>query len=78
MLKKNKGFTLVEVMIVVFILAILAAICVPFFLGLKENLDTNTPTNITVQSEESKVVEPKTTVKEPEENKIEEKDLKKL
>lgn len=79
MLKKNKGFTLIEVVIVVAIMAILAAVFVPFILGLKENLNPNTPTNITLQSEESKVVEqPKTTVKEPEENKIEEKDLKKL
>lgn len=79
MLKKNKGFTLVEVMIVVAIIAILAAVFVPFFLGLKEAMDPNkSKAELAIQTEETKVVEPKTTIKEPTENKPEKKDLEKL
>ena len=81
MLRKTKGFTLMEVMIVIAIIGIFAAIFVPLFLVLQQELVPNT-IELTVQ-EESKIVEqPKTTIKEPTENQnqnqIEEKDLKKL
>lgn len=79
MLKKNKGFTLVEVLIVCMIIGILAAVFVPLFLGLQQELAPNT-VELTVR-EESKIVEQtKPSIKKPAENqnKPEEKDLKKL
>lgn len=62
MLKKNKGFTLVEVMIVVAIIAMLAMVFIPVFLGLKHDSSSKNTTELTVQTE----------------NKIEKKDLEKL
>lgn len=77
MLKKNRGFTLVEVAIVIAIIGIFAMIFVPIFVEMKKELAPNT-VELTVR-EKSKIVEQtKPTIKEPTENKIEEKDLKKL
>jgi competence protein ComGC len=76
MLKKNKGFTLVEVIIVIASIVILAMVIIPIVLGLYQEFSSN---ELTVQTEETKVVEqPNITIKEPTENKIEKKDLEKL
>lgn len=79
MLKKNKGFTIIEAVIACAIISILAMIFVPIIIGLKHDLTSKSTTEVTVQTEETKVVEqPKTTIKEPTENKTEKKDLEKL
>lgn len=49
MLKKNKGFTILELLIVVAVIAILAAVTIPSFIGKRDKskdanvVNTNTP-----------------------------------
>lgn len=78
-MKKNKGFTIVELLIVIIVMGTIAAIIIPFLsVALDKQESDNTSMNNTIQEQETVVEEKESVPTEPEMVNEQEGDMKKL